>query len=188
MHSMCAVLQICLHAPVISLDFLVMQSAATAIAATQVKCLEIFDKWENSTWANISDRKRRHAWANPDICWSFLGQYSSVVAISILQPSFCWTNRIQCLVIMQKRPSLFYFWGCSDHWIFSILPVHLPRPEVWCLACQALNADQGILAVLYSMSARPQCSLDAPGMGLLVNHITLKLWKTCKNLRMFTVG
>lgn len=58
---MCAVQLICLCAPVINLDFLVMQSIATAIAAALVKCLEILDKWENSTCANISDRKRRHA-------------------------------------------------------------------------------------------------------------------------------
>jgi len=58
---MCAVQLICLHAPVISLDFLVMQNLATAIAAALVRCLEILDKWENSTWANISGRKRRRA-------------------------------------------------------------------------------------------------------------------------------
>lgn len=58
---MCAVLLIYLHTPVISLDFLVMHSIATFIAATQVKFLGILDKWENSTWADISDRKTRHA-------------------------------------------------------------------------------------------------------------------------------
>lgn len=52
---------ICLHAPVINFDFLVMQSIATAIVAAPVRCLEILDKSENSTWANISGRKRRHA-------------------------------------------------------------------------------------------------------------------------------
>lgn len=58
---MCAVQLICLRAPAISLDFLVMQSLATAFAAALVRCLEILDKWENSTWANTSGRKRRHA-------------------------------------------------------------------------------------------------------------------------------
>lgn len=81
---MCAVELICQYAPVGILDFPVKQSLATATAAAVVRHPEILDTWENSTWASIFGRKRRHAWINPNICWSFLGHCSLVVAISVL--------------------------------------------------------------------------------------------------------